>query len=52
MTQLLAPPEAKIEVDELLERNGVRGAAAVAFLSFESPQSFIAARDPDRPSRR
>ena len=48
MTELLAPPLAKVEVDQLLERHGLgSAAAAVAFFSFESPQSFIAARDPD-----
>ena len=48
MTELLAPPLAKGEIDQLLERHGLGGAAAaVAFFSFESPQSFIAARDPD-----
>ena len=46
MTELLAL--AKGEIDQLLERHGLGGAAAaVAFFSFESPQSFIAARDPD-----
>jgi hypothetical protein len=47
MTELIALPQAKAEVDQLLDRHGVTGAAAVAFFSFESPQSFIAARDPD-----
>lgn len=48
MTELLAPLLARVEVDQLLERHGVgSAAAAVAFFSFESPQSFVAARDPD-----
>jgi hypothetical protein len=48
MTELLTPPEARAEVDELVERHGLTGtAAAVAFFSFQSPRSFIAARDPD-----
>ena len=48
MTELLAPPEATVEIEELLEHHGLTGtAAAVAFFSFQSPQSFIAARDPD-----
>lgn len=48
MTELLAPLLARVEVDQLLERHGVgSAAAAVAFFSFESPQSFIAARDSD-----
>jgi hypothetical protein len=48
MTGVLAPTEAKLEIDSLLERhNRSEAAAAVAFFSFESPKSFIAARDPD-----
>jgi hypothetical protein len=47
MTELLSPPQARVEVDQLLERHRISGAAAVAYFSFDSPQSFIAARDPD-----
>jgi hypothetical protein len=48
MIELLAPPEATVEIEALLERRGLTAAAAaVAYFSFESPQSFIAARDPD-----
>jgi hypothetical protein len=48
MTGLLVPPQAREEIDAVLECHGLGdAAAAVAFFSFESPQSFIAARDPD-----
>ena len=48
MTEQLAPPPGTMEIEQLLERHGLAGAAAaVAFFSFERPQSFIAARDPD-----
>jgi hypothetical protein len=48
MRGVLAPTEAKLEIDALLERHDrSEEAAAVAFFSFESPQSFIGARDPD-----
>lgn len=45
MSEPLALREAQVEVDRLLERHGLTGEAAVAFFSFKSPQSFIAARD-------
>jgi hypothetical protein len=49
MTELLAPGPGATQIDELLARHGrPDAAAAVAFFSFESPQSFIAARDPDQ----
>ncbi len=48
MSELPVPPQATAEIDALLERHGqARAAVAVAFFSFESPRSFIAARDPD-----
>jgi hypothetical protein len=48
MTELVVPLEARAAIDEQLERHGLtETAAAVAFFSFESPQSFIAARDSD-----
>jgi len=47
MTAPPVTPQARVEVDRLLERHGVTGAAAVAYFSFDGPQSFIAARDPD-----
>ena len=40
--------QARAELDGLLARLGLsESAAAVAYFSFEGPQSFIAARDPD-----
>lgn len=40
--------QARAEIDGLLARLGLsESAAAVAYFSFEGPQSFIAARDPD-----
>jgi hypothetical protein len=48
MSELLVPPQATAEIDALLECHGLAAAVvAVAFFSFESPRSFIAARDPD-----
>jgi hypothetical protein len=48
MTGVLASAPGRLEVDELLEHHGLGGAAAaVAFFSFASPESFIAARYPD-----
>ena len=42
------PAQTSAEIDELLEHHDLdRVAVAVAFFSFQSPQSFIAARDPD-----
>jgi hypothetical protein len=45
MTELLVPLHATAEVDQLLSAQGLGGEAAVAYFSFEGPQSFIAARD-------
>ena len=48
MSELFVPAEARVEIDALLERHGLSdAAAAVVLFSFQSPQSFIAARDPD-----
>ena len=48
VTELLAPPIATVEIEHAARAPGVTSAAAaVAYFSFESPQSFVAARDPD-----
>ena len=45
MTAQLATAQACAEVDRLLALHGADGEAAVAYFSFEGPQSFIGARD-------
>jgi len=48
MTEVPTSSLGKAEIDQLLERHDQSdAAAAAAFFSFESPQSFIAARDAD-----
>src|SRR6266545_3429887 len=47
MTELLSGADAQVEVDALLQRHGISGPAAVAYFSFASPQSCIAAREDD-----
>ncbi|MGO9754383.1 MAG: hypothetical protein ACLP8S_24700 [Solirubrobacteraceae bacterium] len=45
MNEALVPTHASAEVDQLLKLHDLSGEAAVAYFSFEGPQSFIAARD-------
>ena len=48
MRELPVPAQATAQIEAMLGEHGLTDSAvAVAFFSFESPRSFIAARDPD-----